>query len=95
MEWSERLYVGASLKKKAEAVKAALEEGSAPVQVRVITPAANGADLLDIWRGALCPKDSLVLGIAGSKREAFELVRQIAEDCFKETQDADLRSFLM
>ena len=100
MDWYQNLYIGRSLKKKEDKLRKEMENGHYRRGIKILTLASNGRDLLDI-RSALSlagpylrERPPRIIGLAGSKEEAFELVEKIASDCIRETGDVKIREFL-
>jgi hypothetical protein len=64
-----------------------------------LMPAANKADLLDICRSEmlripqLYTKDQLVVGLAGSYKEACKLAGQIVLDVLNQTGGTDIHNY--
>jgi len=100
MNWGRKVYAGASVKAQLEQVRQEMEEGRCRTGLYVITSSYNGKDQLDIRPARSLMKEPLreagvrILGVAASKKEALELVREMTQDCVDETGDADLRRFL-
>ncbi len=95
MRWNERLYFGVSLEGKEEEIKRSVEEGTASRSLRLIMPAGNGTDQLDIRRASDdLPEDALLFGAAKGRRECIELIVRITQDCVETTGGADLLAFL-
>ncbi len=99
MKWHSPLYVGDSLRDRKAEVTSMIEDGSCDPRIRIVTLASNGQDLLDIRQGAgwaaRCAEadQPLILGIAGSRREALQLVQMMVEECWLLQGNADLRQF--
>lgn len=99
MRWYEKLYVGEKAKKKRPAVLSAVREGKR-FGYYVLTPAANGADLLDLIPALSFSqeyyrqKDLLIVGVAADYADAAELAGRIVNEVYRKTGTFDLKSFL-
>ena len=89
MRWCQRLYVGEKAKKCRYGIIQGLRSKKLQPEVYVITPAANGNNLFDIYPSAmlllppLCGEDLLILGIAVTYWEALEVARDMVEDLYR------------
>jgi len=60
----------------------------------------EGQDQLEIYQSSVLMQDfykivsPMVVGIAGTYDGAVELVRKIAEECYRSNQDCDLKRYL-
>ena len=99
MKWYEKLYVGKTVKKKKEVLTRGLEEGKRPFGIWVIMLPEGEANQLELipawnlkfWRRKM--EDAYIVGIAGSKEEAFSLLAEIAQDVLRGTGGAELRTW--
>lgn len=100
MRWYNRLYVGKKAKKKRYRIIRNIRRFKLQTGAYVITPAANGNNILDIYPSMtlLQPyyreKDLLILGIAADYWEALETARQIIDDLYRKTGGFDLKEYL-
>lgn len=100
MRWYKNLYVGESLKNKTLYYKYILKYTKKLTGTYCIMPASGEKDLLDICHSELLgidkfySKDQLVVGIAGSKREAYDIVVDIITDSIRQTGSIDVKRFL-
>ncbi|MDO4619561.1 MAG: hypothetical protein Q4B09_02965 [Lachnospiraceae bacterium] len=98
--WYDPLYTGESIQKEEKKIRRRINRGKPQVGYYVLTLASNGTDLLDLvpvhWlRQKECSSRlPAIVGLAGTKKEAVDLVIRMTEDCMRERGDADLRSFL-
>lgn len=98
--WYSSLYVGKLMKKEEKRVRRQLDAGKPSTRCFVITLAANGSDYLDILstdylaQKALLERLPMIVGLAGTKQEALELVMQILQDCLRDSHEADIRAYL-
>lgn len=89
--WYDHLYVGEKAKKKRYRLIQAIRGSKIQAGAYVITPAANGNNILDIYPEAalLSPwnrdKEFHIIGIAADYWEALEVVRQIVDDVYQTT----------
>ena len=99
MNWYENLYVGKTAKKKKDRLIRRLESGRTAKDAWLITLPQGPANQLEIlsalnlrfwYKNRECP---MIIGIAGSKEEAIELLLEITEDVLRRTQNAGLRDF--
>ncbi len=99
LNWSRHLYLGNHIKKYEQRIRQRLDEGKIDVGHYLITYAVNEMDQLDIistikltayQREHLPP----IVGLAGTRQEAYELLVHITDDCLKATGDVDLRRYL-
>ena len=97
MKWYEKLYVGKTVKKKKEFLMRGLEEGKRlPGSWVIMLPEGeiNQLELVPAWNLKFWHRkaeDVRVVGIAGSREEAGELLTEMVQDVLRETGSADLR----
>ncbi len=99
MNWYSDLYLGKSAREKKEKLIQKIESGKTPVNTYLLTLATGAHNQLEIipaWnlkfehnRGKL----PLIVGIGYGRAEAFELVRRITEEVYRETNRVDLREY--
>lgn len=100
MLWYDQLYVGEKAKKHRFSIIQSIRKGKPCLGVFVITPAANGNNILDIYPSATLfnsyysQKELLVLGIAQGYQEALKLAAMIVQDMYEETGAFCLEDFL-
>ncbi|MEE8885517.1 MAG: hypothetical protein SOI56_02980 [Eubacteriales bacterium] len=94
------LYYGRKASAVKKNIRKALRRGALLPGLYLITFASNGIDQLDIieakyldnpWIGDDLPP---VAGLAVGRAEAFETVRRMAEDSYRETGSCDLQAYL-
>ena len=94
------LYMGERARKKRFFLLQGLRRKKMRPGAYVITPAANGNNILDIYPAAelLLPyyreQDFLVIGIALGYFESLDVARQIIDDMYQKTGGFDLSAFL-
>ncbi len=83
MIFAEHLYVGESIQHKLERIRSKMEQNKFLMEIYCITKASNPHNLYDIYnylefrQPYYKDKNITVLGIAGTKDEAFELVTRM------------------
>ncbi len=93
------LYIGESIKNPIK-VKWKLKHGAGQLSIYVISRAMNENDQLDIEHCAFLKQryykkhPAYVYGIAGSYKEALDIVLKISEDSHMYGMDGDLIGFL-
>lgn len=101
MEWYRELYTGKSVREKKERFIRETEAGTYEGSRYLITLAANPRNELEIlpvrelhfaYLRKNCP---LVVGIAGNRREALEVLETIAGDVYRATGDVKIRKFFL
>lgn len=101
MRYYRHLYLTEGLEKKKDKIIAKLEKNRFQVSIHLIVLSANERNQLDIINSVLLlqpdyPKENLfVVGIAKSYDDALELVEKIAGEVYDETQDANIRNYLL
>lgn len=101
MRYRPQLYLGDSIDPaRVIGIRKKLEEHPLFAGVVLIVLSANEHDQLDILDAKLFSQpvyresDRSVVGIARDRKEAFELVRQITEECFRDRGDCALKEYL-
>ncbi len=99
MNWYCDLYLGKAAREKKEKLIQKIESGKTPVNTYLLTLAPGEANQLEIvpaWNLKFernRAKLPLIVGIGYGRAEAFELVRRITEDVYRETKGADLKEY--
>ncbi len=99
MRWYKKLYLGDSMQGKSLYYQYVIRFTKKMTGTYCLMPAKNHQDLLDICHSELLripqfyPKDQLVIGLAGSRREACELAGQIVLDVLKATGGTDVHAY--
>ena len=99
MNWHKNMYFGEEARKKKTKIIYNIDTHKLQVGVYVLTFAANGTDLIDIIPSFMLEKegykgrDIVVIGLAASKDEAYEVGRQIITDVYEQTGGFDVRSY--
>ena len=100
MRWYKKLYVGESLKNKTLYYKYIIKYTKKVTGTYCILPASGKKDLLDICHSELLrvntfyADDHIVVGIAGSRRGAYDVAASIVSDSIKHTGNTDVKGFL-
>lgn len=100
MRWYKPLYLGEKAKEKRFSLLQGLRRGRPLPRVYVITLAAGGNNLLDIYPQPelLLPyyrkREFLILGVALGYFEALEVARQIVDDVYQATGTLDVKTYL-
>ena len=101
MNWYSELYLGKSSREKKEKLIQKIESGKTPINTYLLTLAAGEANQLEIvpaWNlryPHIRRELPLIVGIGCGRAEAFELVRRITEDVYRETEGTDLRDYFV
>lgn len=99
MRWHKELYHSASIK-QVKWTKYQIVHGKKSKGYYCIALAGCPGNLLDIYESKflrttkLNLDDLYVIGIAKSKAEAYEVVREIIEDVYTHTKGFDIRQYL-
>lgn len=100
MKFLQELYLGEKIAPKVDQIVKKIENDQAVPNLHLIAIASHPDNMLDIipQKDVLqkgYPKEQLqVIGIAGSKKEAFLMVQLIVEEAFSLTGSADVRTYL-
>ena len=97
--WHENLYIGENASLFEKEIRQVVDKGLAFPEAFLITLSANPAEQLDIistsqliaWK--VHRTLPTIVGIAVTRKEAFGLVRQMAEDVYRTTGDCNLRDY--
>ena len=99
MRWYPRLYTGPMAAKARYNIIQGLRRGKFMPSVYVITRAVDSDGLLDIYRsadfgsGRVREADPMILGLALTRDEAFEVARNIIDDLYRKNGDFDIDAF--
>ena len=101
LEYHPNLYLGEGIKKKKlDKIKKKLENRPLFSGVFLITFSRNPSDQLEIYEAKqLCQQyynkyPPHVIGIAGSREEALQMIEQMAKECFRARGDCALKEYL-
>lgn len=101
VNWYKNLYVGDTAKKKQKKWMRRIENKKAAPGVWLLTLPSNQQNNLDVIPADLllqpavrrnCP---MIVGLAVSREEAFELVEAIALETYRETGEVKIREWLL
>ncbi len=100
MHFSKKLYMSQAIKKNSLKIKWKLKTGRPQPTIYVIALAKNN-DLLEIYHSAILKqnyykqKDNVpfIVGIANSYNSAVELVINIIEDAWADTESYDIKKY--
>lgn len=99
IRWADKLYLGESIEGRKEKVIKAVENGKLTFAIFCITQASNPENLLDIISANELSfpyyqrQEVRIIGLAGSKSEARELVRVMIEEIYRETGGFSVREY--
>lgn len=85
MEFANRLYIGTSIRHRAERIIDRMKQGKVVISVYCITEAGNSTDLFDIYHYHELRQEYYkehpvkILGLAGSKEEAIGIVANMIQ----------------
>ncbi len=97
--WNSILYVGNKIKKRRDKVIASINNREATFGVYCIAFASHPNNLFDIYEANqfLFPYykevEIKIIGLAGSKQEAVDLVHDMLMEVFKKTGEFDVRTY--
>jgi len=101
MNWYSKLYMSDPVRSRAGQLVKEMEEGKFPSGIWVLSIPVGDRDQLDIRKASslayhgLWEAVPMIVGLAGSRNEAVELVELITRDCLAVRGDAQLRAYLM
>lgn len=99
VRWHSRIYLGEGFKERYENIRRDVEEGKTDPKVYLVTLSSNPYEQLDIFSSNMfaealrIDRERVVVGLAGSKEEAFELVALMAFDALSSAGKVDFRSY--
>lgn len=100
MRWYRSLYSGPLTKGHEEEIRKKAEEGKWMAGVYYITLSSSEKNLLDIFHNGMLKQKLFVqnqrmdvVGVAGGKREAMWLTKEIIKDVYDRTGSIDVRSY--
>ncbi|MBE5997511.1 MAG: hypothetical protein E7240_09240 [Lachnospiraceae bacterium] len=101
LHWSSELYIGEGIGGKMKELRRDLDEGKTAENAWLITLSTNRSNQLDIvhtlflrqpWIRKSLP---MIVGVAGSKKEAMNMVMNILTDSLKTHCGTDMRAYLV
>ena len=96
----QHVYIGESIRREAPRMLRAAKRGKVPQDCWLITLAENPGDELEIIHSYFMKLELVsrklpkIVGIAGTRGEAFDLLLEMTKDCFRERGDACLKEYL-
>ncbi len=96
----QQIYIGESIRKEAPRMVRAAKRGKVPKDCWLITFSDIPGSELEIVRSYFLRGELVIrpmpkiVGIAGTKGEAFDLLVEMTEDCFRARKDASLKAYL-
>lgn len=99
MKWYKNLYVGESIKQP-KWVRFQIAHGKKPKGYYCITLSANDHNLLDMYESRFLRTPNMnteniyIVGLAGDKTEAYDVVKSIIEDVYIHTRGFDIKQYL-
>lgn len=100
VKFSGKLYLGTRAEEQEAKIRRALRKGAWFPGLFLITYPLNEAEQLDIIEAKYLRNDIIlrtlppVVGLAVGKREAYEVLAQIAGETFQATGSCDMKSYL-
>lgn len=100
IKFSDRLFLGTRAEERETEIRRALRKGAWFPGLFLITYPLNEAEQLDIIEAKYLRNDIIlrtlppVVGLAVGKREAYEVIAQIASDTFQATGSCDMKTYL-
>ncbi|MDO4343520.1 MAG: hypothetical protein Q4C50_01830 [Eubacteriales bacterium] len=100
MKWYRKLYLGSGITRSRKEMIEKIEKNAGTPNVYLITLAANGRDLFDIFSSDYllqpvlhghCP---LIVGLAKGREEAEQLALDIAMEAYYQNGNFDVRAYL-
>lgn len=101
MKWYKDLYVTPKMAKKKVRIKWKLDHGAGVVGTYLLVLPETNYNQLEIINSIYIKqpyyrnRDMIVIGLAESEIMAYELLLIITEETFKNTKDANIRSYLL
>lgn len=101
MKYYHYLYISESIKRKKEEIIAKIESGKVQLNIYLIVLTRDEKNHLEFFDSAMLQQqifwgqDLFVVGIAEGYSGALKLVERITQDVYKETQNVNLRSYII
>lgn len=99
ISWSSHIYLGKSIKKRKDKIIASIDNGEPVYGIYCIALASNPENLFDIISAheLLYPhyknSQNHIVGLAGGKMEAYDLVQEMLMEVYKKTGKFDVRTY--
>ena len=101
MRWMKHLYIGDQAENRQKELRQRIARGGRTLNAHVLMPAANPQDQVDILPARFLrqpyyrrQEDLIIVGLAGGKADAVQLLLRITDECVRRTGSGDLRQFL-
>ncbi len=100
LKWSENLIVGDTLRTRKDSVIARINDKKPVFSVYLLTLPSGSSGQLDIISAYFLNQDRIremtpeILGIFGSRKEAFNELTRIAGECYAKRGNVDLQQYL-
>ena len=100
MVWIDNLYVSDNINKKKNKIIKKIKKGKLTANKYIIALSRSDSDLLDIFQANVLKQsyyksqDIIVIGVASGKKQSYELVKKIFDDCIEFTGTLDIKQFI-
>ena len=101
MRWYEDIYVGYNLLEEKRKTIRQIKNGKMMLNTYVIALPSNDYDTLEIYpSNVLIQKwyrdyDMVIVGIAGGKEEALDMLQLIIMDCYNDTGSVNVKQYIL
>lgn len=101
MRWFKDLYVGYNILTEQNRIVEEIKRGEFQIAIYVLTLPENDYDVLEIYpSNVLIQKkykdsDMVVVGIAGGKEEALDMMQLVIMDCYEDTGDVNVKKYIL
>lgn len=101
LKWYKDLYVGETVRGKEKKVMRRLEKGKPVPGIWLVTIASNEKNQLDLLpadfllQRALRRQCPMIVGIGFTRAETLEILQRIVQEAYQETEDANIRAWLL
>lgn len=101
MRWYKHMWISDSIKKKRWLVCKKIQYGKLQPNIYVLTLALNEDNLIDIYPSYILRQpyykrqNLMIIGIAKGYDEAINLVKDMIEHIYKETNSTNVRDYIM
>lgn len=101
MKFFNKLYLSHEYKKRKDELIDKLEHNKVELEMYLIVLNQSTRNHLDVFhavhlkQGIFSQTDLFVVGIAKGKTDAFELVEKITQDVYNETNDTDIKGYVL
>lgn len=101
MRWYDKLYVGESIRKKADKLRWKIEHRAGTIDIYLLTLPSNRENLLDIIPAVELmqksyPKRNLfIIGMEKGRENAMRMAADILDEVYHKTGSFDVRSYIL